>query len=152
MKNKNLRLILFIILSFFYTFLAFNFKNFVISELINNTWLRNPLFDFYYVKNTGAAFSILEGNVILLSLIAFSVLLWAINYVKNNISGLRKIEFNAFAFLISGILSNLLERIIDGYVTDYFRLIFIDFPIFNLADIFINIGAFLFIYALLFKR
>ena len=46
----------------------------------------------------------------------------------------------------------MLERLVDGHVTDYLKLNFIDFPIFNFADVFINIGVILILISLLFKK
>jgi len=43
--------------------------------------------------------------------------------------------------LLAGILGNLYERIALGYVRDFFDLAFVNFPIFNISDIFINIGV-----------
>ena len=69
---------------------------------------------------------------------------------KDNFKELKITNIHAFAFLSAGILSNTIERFVDGYVTDYFKLTFINFPVFNLADIFINIGVILLIFSLLF--
>ena len=46
------------------------------------------------------------------------------------------------AMLVSGIACNLYERLVFGYVRDYFNLNFINFPVFNISDIFINISVF----------
>ena len=54
--------------------------------------------------------------------------------------------------MLAGVFCNLFERIIDGFVTDYIRLNFVTFPIFNLSDVFINIGAFLVICNILFNN
>ena len=54
--------------------------------------------------------------------------------------------------LSSGIICNLIERIVDGFVTDYIRLTFIAFPIFNLSDVYISIGAFVLICNILFNN
>ena len=43
--------------------------------------------------------------------------------------------------LVAGISCNLFERISYGYVRDFIKLNFIDFPVFNISDIFINIGV-----------
>ena len=56
------------------------------------------------------------------------------------------------ALLSAGIAGNLHERIVFGYVRDYFQLNFIHFPIFNISDIFINIGVIALIVLILIKR
>ena len=47
--------------------------------------------------------------------------------------------------LLSGAIGNFIDRIIKGYVVDFFQFTFIDFPVFNVADCYITIGAVLFI-------
>ena len=44
--------------------------------------------------------------------------------------------------LIAGILCNTYERIVFGYVRDFFKLNFVNFPVFNISDVFINISVF----------
>ena len=102
------------------------------------------------LKNTGAAFSILKNGNSFLAVFAVLVFALILYHVINNYKNLRLIDVHALAFLSAGILSNTAERIIDGFVTDYFKLTFINFPVFNVADIFINIGVILLIFSLLF--
>ena len=56
------------------------------------------------------------------------------------------------ALLSAGIAGNLHERIVYGFVRDYFQLNFVHFPIFNIADIFINVGVIALIILILIKR
>ena len=69
-------------------------------------------------------------------------------YNKSHCYSLKNAEkFSVFAgfwaaMLVAGIGCNLYERIAFGYVRDFFKLNFIDFPVFNISDIFINIGVF----------
>ena len=96
---------------------------------------------FTTITNTGAAFGILKGYTTLLIIISLLALTACVYYYvkyKN-----KKIRF-ALSFLIAGIIWNLIDRIIFGYVRD-----FIDFkiwPVFNLADSFNVIGVILLIY------
>jgi signal peptidase II len=62
-------------------------------------------------------------------------------YVHNHIKNIHFISISFIALLCSGIASNCHERIILGYVRDYIQLNFVNFPIFNVADIFITIGV-----------
>ena len=66
-------------------------------------------------------------------------------FIKDTI--LTKMNIFTYSMLIGGILGNLIDRIIRGYVIDYldFNIIGYNFPIFNLADIAIVISAFLLI-------
>ena len=96
------------------------------------------IFYFAYVKNDGAAFSILGTQRILLIVLSVLALAFIIYYItkhdKNNIG---------YFFLIGGILGNLADRIFLGYVIDFIgiNIFTYSFPIFNIADIFIVLGA-----------
>lgn len=97
-------------------------------------WLR-------LVHNRGAAFGIFQGKVFLLVLIAIffiAMMIWWIRTQK-----LTKAEQVAMAMIIGGALCNLYDRIVRGYVVDYFDLGW--FPVFNISDSFICVGCFLYI-------
>ena len=97
------------------------------------------------VKNYGAAFNILTGNRILLSFISiFISIILILLIVKNN--RVSNIELYSYSFILGGTLGNGVERIFRGYVIDFINLNFINFPVFNIADISINIGFFLLLY------
>ena len=104
------------------------------------------LFSLDYVKNDGAAFNILSGNRIFLSLISIiiSFLLLYLILIKNNIS---KIELISYSFILGGTIGNGIDRLSKGYVIDFINLNFINFPVFNIADISINIGFILILYS-----
>ena len=106
------------------------------------------LFDLDYVKNFGAAFNLFSGNRIFLSIVSFVItiiLIYLILY-KNN---LNKIELFSYSFILGGTIGNGIDRIIKGYVIDFINLKFINFPVFNIADISINIGLIVCIYGLI---
>ena len=73
-----------------------------------------------------------------------------LSIIKNTIKE-SKWKFFAATFLYAGILGNLVDRIVFGYVKDYLSFMFFGyhFPVFNLADVFIVVGAILFIIAVL---
>ena len=56
------------------------------------------------------------------------------------------------AILSAGIAGNLHERIVYGFVRDYFHLNFVNFPVFNISDIFINLGVIALIIMILIKK
>lgn len=103
--------------------------------------------DFFYltnVHNYGAAWSILTNRVFLLIIIAIVALIiiyWS--FIKNK--NLTKSDTLLLGMLISGILGNLIDRIVYGYVIDYldFYIFKYNFPVFNLADTLIVISAIL---------
>lgn len=121
-------------------------KLIIIKKLIPNisyTVIKN-FFYLTYTNNTGAAFSILTGKRVLLIAIAIIIIGLLFYYFKKNKinSNLEKLSF---AFIIGGALGNLIDRIIRGYVVDFIdiKIFGYNYPIFNLADVFIVIGVFL---------
>lgn len=62
-------------------------------------------------------------------------------YAFRNVEKFSTLAAFWLSMLISGIVCNLYERITLGYVQDFFKLNFIDFPVFNISDVFINIGV-----------
>lgn len=100
------------------------------------------LFYISLVKNTGGAFSIFTGSTFLLIVISFLILLGIFIYIyRNNIK--NRVSLIGFGLLIGGAMGNLFDRIYYGYVIDYldFKLFGYGYPIFNLADSFVVIGA-----------
>lgn len=90
--------------------------------------------------NTGAAFGILSGHTMLLSLISalFSfLLLYALLFKQFRSRWIK----TAFVLIAAGAIGNLYDRFFVHSVTDYLMFLFIDFPIFNFADCLVNIGV-----------
>lgn len=137
--NKINKIIYFVLALAFFVIFDFYFSDLLIKSRF--AFCENSLIDIVFVQNTGAAFSLLENAPVILILFAIFAILLIIVY------GIRNIEkFSAFAcfwaaLLIAGIGCNLYERLAYGYVRDFFRLNFIDFPVFNISDIFINVGV-----------
>ena len=135
----SLSVVVFILDQFTKYFIFINYKTFIDKDFL--------IFRLDFVKNFGAAFNILSGNRIFLSIISiiFSIIL--INLIlRNNTSNL--LNLYSYSFILGGTLGNGLDRIIKGYVVDFINLNIIDFPVFNIADISINIGLLLLLYSL----
>ena len=106
-----------------------------------------PILDFFLVYNSGIAFSILDVNNKMLSF-GLSILgLLIVGYLNE----LYRVQDSsiyqlAFILIISGAMGNILDRLVDGVVTDFLYLHIgnTSFFVFNLADAFISIGAALF--------
>ncbi len=96
--------------------------------------------DFVFVKNTGAAFSILSGKVSVLSVVSAVFCICIIVYfiVKRPKNPLL---CTSLALVFSGALGNAIDRIAHGYVVDFISVSFMNFPVFNIADIAITVGA-----------
>ncbi len=137
-RNIHIKINCFIIISTLLVIDQF-FKNFIntnYNKLINKDLL---FFTLEYVKNNGAAFNILSGNRLLLSCISIlsSIILIYLIFIKEN----NLVNKYGLSFILAGSLGNGLDRIIDGYVIDFIKIRFINFPVFNLADISINLGV-----------
>ena len=116
--------------------------------LYNNKLFINKdflLFKLDFVKNYGAAFNIFSGSRIFLSLISilFSLLLIYLIFRKNTFNSL---ELYSYSFILGGTIGNCIDRIYKGFVVDFINLNIIDFPVFNIADISINIGFIFLLY------
>tara|TARA_Y100000746_G_scaffold143_1_gene108 strand:- start:618 stop:1076 length:459 start_codon:yes stop_codon:yes gene_type:complete len=110
------------------------------------------LFNIDYVKNFGAAFNLLSGSRIFLSTVSTLISIILIYFIlnKKNISDL---DLLGYSFILGGTIGNGIDRITKGYVIDFVNLNFINFPVFNIADISINIGLIFIIYAIIkYKR
>ena len=95
-----------------------------------------------YVHNTGAAFSIFEGAkwfFIITAIIVLNIIY--IFFIKDK--ELKNSEIVIYSLLISGIIGNLIDRVVFGYVIDFIDVNIFNFAIFNLADSFIVIAVIL---------
>ncbi len=103
------------------------------------------IFSFKYIRNYGAAFNIFEGNRIFLSLISIlsSLILIYFIFFQERLNSLNRY---GLSLILAGSLGNGIDRILKGYVIDFIKLNTFDFPIFNIADISINIGCILLIF------
>ena len=129
---------LFVAIIFFIIFDIY-FSNIMMNCV--ETMSSNPVFDLIFIQNTGAAFSILENSkIFLISFSAFAILAMIIYLIKN-IQKASSFAIFWASLLIAGVFCNMYERIAYGYVRDFFKLNFIDFPVFNISDIFINISV-----------
>ena len=145
MINKIQTKIYFLSLSIFIVLID-QFTKYLI--FYNNKSFINKDFIFFkldFVKNYGAAFNIFSGSRIFLSLISifFSILLIYLIFRNNT---LNKFDLYSYSFILGGTIGNGIDRIYRGFVVDFINLNFINFPVFNIADISINIGFFFLIY------
>ncbi|MBQ7284386.1 MAG: signal peptidase II [Oscillospiraceae bacterium] len=96
-----------------------------------------------YVHNYGAGFSILSGKVIFL-IIVTSLALVAIALAILMHKFENRFDEFCFVLILAGGIGNLIDRSLNGFVVDYLEFLFIDFPVFNFADILICCGVGLF--------
>ncbi len=105
------------------------------------------LFKIDFIKNYGAAFNIFSGSRVFLSCISifFSILLIYLIFRKNT---LNTFDLYSYSFILGGTIGNGIDRIYKGFVVDFINLNIINFPVFNLADISINIGFIFLLYSI----
>lgn len=110
-------------------------------ELGDTVPLWDRVFHFTYVRNPGAAFSLFsEGGGWLRWLsLAVSLALIALAWLGPQ---MNRWEQAGYGFILAGALGNGIDRFVSGEVVDFLDFRLIQFPIFNLADVFINIGIF----------
>lgn len=96
-----------------------------------------------HTKNTGAAFSMLSEHTWILAVISVAASV-ALAYFALKKS-LTKWERFSIALILGGCVGNAIDRVFLGYVVDMFMTEFMNFAIFNLADVFIDVGAALFV-------
>ena len=119
--------------------------------IINQTFIIiKNFFSITLVHNTGAAFSILMGSRWLLSLIGIAALIGLIIYILK-LEVIDDIDIFIYSLLFGGILGNLLDRLMRGYVIDYLSFNFGEyyFPIFNFADICIVIAIMIMLFRMI---
>ncbi len=127
-------------------------KFIVSSKLVENDIIKviPNFFSIYYLKNTGAAFSILQDSTPFLVILSALILLVLNNYIDKE-KDLNKISEISLGMVIGGIFGNMIDRIINHSVTDFisFRIFNYNFPVFNIADIGITVGVFLLLISVL---
>ena len=93
-----------------------------------------------YLHNYGAGFSILSGKVNFLIIItSVALVAVALAILMNKFD--TKFEEFCFVLILAGGVGNLIDRALNGYVVDYLEFLFIEFPVFNFADILICCGV-----------
>ena len=110
------------------------------------------LFSLTHIRNNGAGWSILGGQTVFLSIFTAVVIIGVFTYMIIKRRTLKGVEWISLSLIIAGGFGNLIDRLrmlIEGTdkfsgVIDYFKLDFIDFPVFNFADCCVVVGAILF--------
>ncbi len=116
--------------------------------------LISGVFELSYLENRGAAFGILQGQKLFLVLIT-AVMLSLLVYIYLRIPRERyyRLIRLTLTLLISGAIGNLIDRCRQDFVIDFFYFSLIDFPVFNVADIYVTAAAgFLFFFFLFYYK
>ena len=106
------------------------------------------LFDLTYIRNTGAAFSILRSQTWLLTVLSgIATVVLLVLLIRRAIPS--RLGMLSLSLLLAGAAGNFIDRLAFGYVTDMFQTTFMNFPVFNVADIGVVIGGFFLVLAVL---
>jgi signal peptidase II len=121
-------------------------------ELFKSIKVINNFFYITYVQNEGAAFGIFKNARWFFIVLAVLAVLSIIRYIVIE-KKVYKDEIISYSLLIGGIIGNLIDRIVYGYVIDYadFYIFGYNFPVFNIADACMVIGFILILYNLIVK-
>ena len=142
-KSKKMKIITYA----FYIVLLDQVSKFLVLNTLgleNSKNIIPNLLNFTLVKNKGAAFSLFSNSTNILTIISILASLILITFI---IKSPHKSFWNliGIAFLFGGTVGNGIDRLFKGYVLDFIELIPINFPIFNVADISINIAIICFV-------
>lgn len=109
------------------------------------------IFELHYLENRGSAFGMLQGKRSLFVVMAGLMLIF-IPYVYYKIPLTKRFWYLRViaSLFLAGAVGNAIDRVIHGYVIDFFYFSLIDFPIFNIADIYVTVSTFLLIILILF--
>lgn len=110
------------------------------------------ILEFVYVENTGAAFGTFQGmrSIFLILAPVVCVILFILFMKLKDEKKYTPLRF-CFLFIIAGALGNFIDRLRLSYVVDFIYFKLIDFPVFNVADIYVTCSCILLILLLLFK-
>lgn len=115
-------------------------------------------FEIYYIRNEGAAWGMFQNKQFFFILATLVVLIITIIYYIRMIDNPKFSPIKVcLVFIFSGAIGNLIDRVFrgdklfHGGVIDFLYLKFINFPIFNIADMYVSIGMFILILLILFR-
>ena len=96
-----------------------------------------------YLENRGAAFSMLEDQIwlfLLITVVVIAAIIVALkkHYIQNTWGKV------SLLVICAGAIGNMIDRVLHHYVIDMIQVLFIDFPVFNIADIYVTVGVVLF--------
>ncbi|MDO4614113.1 MAG: signal peptidase II [Lachnospiraceae bacterium] len=127
-------------------------KRIAAGSLVSGPFVVIPgVFELRYLENRGAAFSMLQNQrwfFILITIVFIAAALWL--YFRIPLTKRMRLLRWIMIAVTAGAVGNLVDRVHLGYVRDFLYFSLIDFPIFNVADIYVTVSAVLFATAVLF--
>ena len=124
--------------------------NTTLSQMSSIEFIKGVL-GFSYVENTGVAFGMLADKMHIMIPVTF-VIICVCAYIFIRYRNKNKLFDISMLLIIIGAVGNLMDKITRGFVVDFIEFLFIDFPVFNMADIYVCTGAgLLMLYVLFFS-
>ena len=141
--------VLFIVLTAFDLFT----KSVAVSALADGIHidLIKGVLEFYYIQNRGAAFGIFQDGTLILSFVSAVTMIVLICLYMRIPDDRKYLPLRiVLIFICAGAAGNLYDRITLHYVRDFIYFSLIDFPVFNVADIYVTCSVFILAYLILF--
>lgn len=129
-------------------------KYIIVSKyaLYESTPIINDVFHITYIQNRGVAWGMFQGKRPIF-LIITAIVLVGVFFIYNNICDNKKYRFLSIllTILTSGAIGNMIDRVKQGFVVDFFDFKLINFPVFNVADIYVTVSMFFLLILVIFK-
>lgn len=128
-------------------------KHIAITHLKNQEpiVLIKGVFELFYLENKGAAFGLFQNKKLFFVISALLILFLIVWFYSRVPLNRHFLPLRVCAVMLAGgAIGNVIDRLYLGYVVDFFYFKLIDFPVFNVADIFVTVSMFLLIFLILF--
>ncbi len=115
---------------------------YLVGPQLEPTTLIPGILELTYLENRGAAFGIMQDKklfLVVLPILVIGGLIWYYKTLK--MSKIDKMTKVSLVLIIAGAIGNLIDRVLHGFVVDMFNFMFLNFPVFNVADICVVIGT-----------
>lgn len=154
MKEKKVKIMILPIIVIALLTSLDQFTKFVIKskfKLYESKEVIKKVFAITYIQNKGAAWGVMQGKRIFFLILTVLVVIGCFYILYNIIDNRKYIMLTiCVIFLISGAVGNMIDRFKLGYVVDFFDFKLIDFPVFNVADIYVTVSLFLILFLMIF--
>ncbi len=123
------------------------FDTFTPGQVVAGPFL--GIFEFMLVHNTGAAWGMFDNATVPLGVLSLAVCVFLTIYLFVGAPRTGRVATCGLALVVAGGIGNAIDRFTQGYVVDFIAPVFIDFPVFNVADIGVTCGFAIFILAII---
>ncbi len=145
-KRKTVKLIIDFIIIALLVWLDHFTKNLAVEKLKDQSAfiLVKNVFELNYLENRGAAFGVFQNQRVMF-LVTGIIVLAIVIYVLVRLPQGKKYNWLEVCMVLiaSGAIGNMIDRMSQGYVVDFFYFVLIDFPIFNVADVYVTVSCIL---------